>query len=95
MPHTAQHPQSVALQPPPEVGNRSKPHGIARRGRGFWGFRVSFGVSGLLGFTWGLMSTYNSNDKATYNLLRELGGLISTVLFGVTSTLSLQVGFGV
>ena len=38
------------------------------------------------------MGTYNTSCKSTYNLLRGLRGLISTVILGVTSTLNLQVG---
>ena len=35
------------------------------------------------------MGTYNHNYKSTYNLLRGLRGLISTVTIGVLSTLNL------
>ena len=38
------------------------------------------------------MGTYNHSYKSTYNLLRELRGLISTVSIRVISTLNLQVG---
>ena len=39
------------------------------------------------------MGTYHPNDKSTYNLLRGARGLISKAMFGVTSTLNLQVGY--
>ena len=38
------------------------------------------------------MGTYNHSYKSTYNLLRGLRGLISTVITRVISTLNLQVG---
>ena len=37
------------------------------------------------------MGTYNPNCKSTYNLLRGLWGLISTVIIGGISVLNLQV----
>ena len=37
------------------------------------------------------MGTYNHSYKSTYNLLRGLAGLISTVIISVISTLNLQV----
>ena len=37
------------------------------------------------------MGTYNPSYKSTYNLLRGLRGLISTVINGVRGTLNLQV----
>ena len=39
------------------------------------------------------MGTYNHSYKSTYNLLRGLRGLISTVISRVISTMNLQVGF--
>ena len=37
------------------------------------------------------MGTFYPSYESTYNLLRGLRGLISAVIIGVTSTLSLQV----